>query len=561
MKLNMFAAALGVLGLAIAPCLAQDKQPPAPQPPEAKASAPAPAPAPASAPTPGAPAARVETWEGEIVLGAEKLGFVVHFTSPTSATLDIPAQGVLGAPLVDVKYSAKEIAFTFKPGGSEEAKAVFSAVPNEAEITKASGTLAQGQVTAPMTMKLVPRGEAAAGTPKRPQEPKPPFPYTSREVSFSGGAEGVTLFGTLTIPDGKGPFCAVSLVTGSGPQDRDETLLGHKPFLVIADYLSRAGIAVLRVNDRGVPPSSGDFAKASTLDFAADAEKAFEFLKAQPEIDPKHVGIMGHSEGGVVAPIVASRRDDVAFIVLLAGTATTGEQVLRDQMRAILLAAYMEKSESALSEDQKKALELALKKASDEELTSVVKRIAESQVGAISTPEAVEQGVKKQMDMFRSVAKQILAQQELLALAVAQASDEELAPVIRRLIEAQSGGAAPPETVERMVQRQIQAMHSPWMQTFLKLDPRDYLTKVKCPVLALDGSLDTQVIAAINLPEIERALKAAGNKDATVQTLPGLNHLFQTAHTGSPGEYTQIEETFAPVALEAVGSWIKAYCR
>lgn len=330
----------------------------------------------------------------------------------------------------------------------------------------------------------------------RPQTPQPPFPYAEREVVIERKKTGVTLAGTLTIPEGKGPFPAVVLVSGSGQQNRDEELLGHKPFLVLADYLSRHGIAVLRYDDRGVGGSKGDVAKATTLDFADDAETVFNYLRKQKQIDSKRVGIIGHSEGGMIAPIVASRNSKVAFIVLLAGPGGTGADILLQQNERLYQLQGM--------------------------------------------PQEL---IDRRLDFMRSVFAlgDTISNYSAAVLKLCEEKTEGLTAEQRRQIGMTKG-----ETMMFVSQMEI-----PWMKAFVKLNSADYLRRTHCPILAINGDRDCQVLP-INLKAIADATKAP----VTTLPMPGLNHLMQHCTTGAPSEYMLIEETIAPVVLEAIADWI-----
>ena len=351
---------------------------------------------------------------------------------------------------------------------------------------------------------------------KRPQVPKKPFPYDVREVTYENTAgenkagenktAGIKLAGTLTLPrasdsQAQTPYAAVLLITGSGPQNRDEELLGHKPFLVLADYLTLRGIAVLRVDDRGVGGSTGDLNEATSVDLAGDALAGVEFLKSQKDIDPRRIGLIGHSEGGLIAPLAAARSSDVAFIALIAGPGTSGEQILYSQGALILKAVG--------DGDDKIAHQRQLQ----EKLFAVVKR-----------------------ERDNSAAEKQLA--EIFAAELDQLSDAE---------KKAAGNA----------EAKYKAILTPWFRYFLTYDPRPTLAQVKCPVLAVIGERDLQVPSKENLPGIEKALQSGGNKDFTVRELEGLNHLLQKCQTGSPTEYGQIEETMSPMALELIGDWIQ----
>jgi pimeloyl-ACP methyl ester carboxylesterase len=336
----------------------------------------------------------------------------------------------------------------------------------------------------------------------RPQEPKRPLPYDEIDVSVENRAGGITLACTLTEPRGKGPFAAVVLATGSGPQNRDEALMGHRPFLVLSDAITRRGIAVLRCDDRGVGKSTGTFAKATTLDFADDALAEVATLRARPEISSGHVGLAGHSEGATVAAIGAARSKDVAFAVLLAGPALPGDQIL-DLQRAL-----MEKT------------------------------------GGMSASEISDS--KESWDKAFAILKG--EKDEATATKKLRALYDKLPAATHAQFE-QAGG----------FEAKVKEVLTPWFRTFVALDPRTYLSQLKVPVLALNGARDWQVPPSANLPEVKRAL--AHDRDVTVQAMPGLNHLFQTAKTGSPAEYGEIEETMSPAVLTLVSDWIARHAK
>jgi pimeloyl-ACP methyl ester carboxylesterase len=428
-------------------------------------------------------------WEGAIEIPSMSLGVLVDLHNQEgvwTATIDIPAQGAAGIGLAGIRLSGMDIEF------------VIDGVPGEPTFT---GTLEDGRIEGTFTQhgQGFPfyLGRETVKGPERPQEPKPPYPYREEEVSYAQGE--IVLAGTLALPAGDGPHPAVLLISGSGPQNRDEEVFGHRPFRVLSDHLARRGIAVLRVDDRGVGESTGDSRQATSEDFADDAAAGVEFLRGRPEIDPGRIGLIGHSEGGVIAPMVASRSDGVSFMVLLAGTGVPGDEILIRQMELISRASGME----------------------------------------------VEQ------------LKQVkLAQREVLDLVKAEATEAELETVVRKLLKAQMGSDLTPEQLDEATRAQVSTATGPWFRFFLRHDPRPILEEALIPVLALGGELDLQVDPDQNLPEIRDALRRAGNPDYTVLNLPGLNHLFQTAGTGSPEEYYSIEETFSPAALDTISEWI-----
>ena len=435
-------------------------------------------------------------WRGKISRNGVDLRLVLHIgTSPqgTRISLDSPDQMAFGVPLQGLAHDGQAVRFRLDLRGVRYEGRLSQ------DMQRISGIwLAPNQP--PAEVDFV-RGDAAAAAmpAKRPQTPQPPFPYRAEEVAFDNpAANGVRLAGTLTLPHGKGPFPAAILITGSGQQDRDETMLGHKPFAVIADYLTRRGIAVLRVDDRGGGKSTGDFAKATSADFATDANAAFAYLRTRGEIRPDAIGFIGHSEGGMVGPIAMATNKQVAFLIMLAGPGTATDHLLLSQRRAIALA--MGQSEAQI--DKAEPVMAALFK-------------------ALASGATYEEG---------------------LAAARASLTPDALAAI-----------GAPPGTDPQLVLSQVS---SPWFRYFFQYDPAPNLRLIRVPVLAMNGSLDRQVLPAENLAAIKAALK--DDRDVTIVELPGLNHLFQTARTGAVGEYADIEETVAPVALERVANWINA---
>jgi hypothetical protein len=345
-----------------------------------------------------------------------------------------------------------------------------------------------------------------AEPPKRPQEPTPPFPYLEVDVTYPNpAATGVTRAGTLTLPSTPGPFPAVLLVSGSGPHDRNEWLMGHKPFLVLADHLARRGIAVLRVDDRGTARSTGSFASATSVDFSSDALAGIAFLKSRPEINAKRMGIIGHSEGGLIGPMVAVTSVDVAFLVLMAGPSVTGEEGLFEQAQLLKRAG-----------------------GATEEAVAANRRFQEQAFGILKTePDPV-------------------------------AAEKLLRDAAKALAEAQSPQGGKPASVD---EGEIRRMNSPWYRFFLTYDPRVSLRQLTIPVLAMYGERDLQVPPRPHLSEMGKALKSAGNTDHQIVEMPGLNHLFQSCVTGSAAEYGKIDETLNPAALSVMSTWIVAHTR
>jgi fermentation-respiration switch protein FrsA (DUF1100 family) len=436
---------------------------------------------------PAAPSDIDGTWLGTLDAGAIKLRVlfkIVNTADGLTAQMQSPDQGPTWIAASAVKRNGSALTIEINTiGGVFEGKIA-------ADLGSIDGTFTQMGSPLPLALKRV-KDQSALERP-RPQNPIKPYPYREEDVTYAGKARGVTLAATLTIPSGKGPFPGVLLIPGSGPHDRDESLLGHKPFLVLSDYLTRKGIAVLRADKRGIGKSTGDNATATSADFATDAEAGVTYLKTRHEVDPRQVGLVGHSEGGLIAPMVATKDSGVAFIVLMAGTGVPGDQIIVEQLRLIEIAGGASKEKADADAEKER-----------ETLTAVETE---------KDPKALEQllGVK---------------------LAAEGMPDAQIAV-------------------------QIKMLTSPWVRFFLTYDPATALRKVTCPVLALNGSLDLQVPPAQNLPAIRKALEESGNKHFEVDELPGLNHLFQTAKTGSPSEYADIEETMSPVVLDKIASWI-----
>ncbi len=343
-------------------------------------------------------------------------------------------------------------------------------------------------------------------TVKRPQEPVKPYAYKEEEVAFNNQKAGISLAGTLSLPNKPGKFQVVILISGSGPQDRDETFYGHKPFLVLADYLTRQGIAVLRYDDRGAGKSTGDHSVATTKDLASDVMSAIEYLQSRKDIDVNKIGLIGHSEGAIIAPMVANLSKKVAFIVMLGGTGIPGDEV--SLHLAIINRGFPVADENAYKTAIRKAIKIA---AANKEVTTIKKELR------IHYNEAI-------VPMLKPIIN----------------SDAKMEEIITNLIEIRT---------------------SAWNRYFYNYNPADELKKITCPVLALNGSKDTQVQAKINQEAISNALAKGNNKDYLVQELPGLNHLFQECKTGDMNEYSKIEQTIAPFVLAQISEWILVHTK
>ncbi|HTA18229.1 MAG TPA: alpha/beta fold hydrolase [Polyangia bacterium] len=424
-------------------------------------------------------------WDGTLEVRLPVVLKIAAAGAAWTATVDSPEQHARDIPVDSVTVAGDAVVFALpKLAASYTARV---------DGDRLVGTFTQHGHASPLDLT---RTSAPLTVARRPQEPTGPLPYVEVPLVVASGP-GVALACTLTEPRGAGPFAAVYLATGSGPQDRDETLAGHKPFLVLSDALTRRGIAVLRCDDRGVGASTGVFAAATTLDFAADALAAVAALRARPEISAAHVGVVGHSEGATVAAIAAARSSDVAFVVLLAGPGLPGAEI----------------------EDLQRAW-------------------AERQAG-VSAREIAD--VKAKWDLAYAI---VAAEPDDAAATKRLRALHDGLPAADRAQLAQAGG----------FDAQVAAMLSPWHRAFLTLDPRAFLVQVRVPVLALDGERDVQVEPDANLPELRKAL--ARDADVTVRELPGLNHLFQTAKTGATFEYADIDETMSATVLTLVADWI-----
>lgn len=437
-------------------------------------------------------------YEGKLNIQSISLRIVLKIFNnddgSTTAVLNSPDQTDQDIPVSSITVTDDSIKCEIKTVGGKYSGAIIK----DSSLIK--GIFTQGGMNLPLTLKKVEKLTEI----KRPQNPQKPYPYNEEEVVFENKEAKIKLAGTLTLPKGNGPFPAVVMVTGSGPQDRDETLLNHKPFLVIADHLTRNGIAVLRYDDRGFGKSEGKFAAATSLDFVTDAIAAVDFLKSRNEIDAKKIGVLGHSEGGLIAPIAATQSQDIGFIVLLAGTGVTGKEII------VLQSELISKANGAKTEDLE----------SDRKISDQIYNIIMNE-----NDDNVAKGkILKLLDEYISTLPPEKKDE-------AEKDKDQLVSVFPQI-------------------------SSLWFRLFLKLDPRTYLENVTIPVLALNGKLDLQVWHEQNLPEIEKALKAGGNKNYKIVALEGLNHLFQHAQTGSPSEYGTIEETFSPDALKIISDWI-----
>jgi len=429
-------------------------------------------------------------WQGALEGNGMRLRLQLHvshdYRKQLVAALDSPDQGVSGLPAV--KVSQKEASLHFE---IPVVSGVYDGTLNAAK-TAINGNWTQNGAEQKLNFQ---RSDKLLEL-IRPQTPVKPYPYKAEEITFANANLKISLAGTLTLPSGQGPFPAAILLSGSGPNDRDEYLAGHRPFLVLADHLTRKGIAVLRFDKRGIGKSTGDYANATMEDFTGDAEAAFAYLKTRKEVDAKKIGLIGHSEGGMIAPLIAAHSSDVAWIVLLAGPGLNGEETLLLQSELILKAAGLDEAHIATAREfNKQAYALVRQEKDPTTLQSKLSELVKSSAMSASLP---------------------------------------------------------PEALES----QVLLMATPWFHFYLDYDPLPALQKTACPVLALNGEKDLQVSPKENLAKIQKALQDGGNKDFQTLGLPGLNHLLQHSPAGLPNEYGEIVETMAPEALNAVSDWV-----
>ncbi|MEA3336520.1 MAG: alpha/beta fold hydrolase [Chloroflexota bacterium] len=494
MKLSGLVSLVLVIGLIASGCA-----PPAPAP--ATEETPTPETLPTEAPseesmpeTTDPPAAIAGQWQGKIVLPGLGLEILVNFgedSGTIEGTIDIPAQGASGIPLHSIQAGDSTLHFEMLDGPR---LAVFDgAVQPDGTI---EGSFTQAGV----------EGDFELARPEPVSQD--PLPYLEEEVVF--GNDDISLAGTLTLPSEGGPFPAMILISGSGQQNRDEEIPlapGYKPFQEIADHLTRQGIAVLRYDDRGVGDSTGDPTLATSADFAGDAEAALAYLLGREEISNDQIGLLGHSEGGLIAAMIAARNPQIHNVISMAGTAVDGYETIVKQVERAVLAAGGSQEDAAESAGlQREVLDLVV--AQDwPTLQTVLEKITTEQLQALPEEQRATLG-----NLEAVVAQQTAAQ--------------------------------------------MQAFQSPWYQFFLSYDPARDWAQVTVPVLGLYGELDTQVDATQNTSALQAALDQAGNSAVTIQVLPTANHLFQDAVTGSVNEYPMLKTDLVPGFLESISSWL-----
>ena len=443
-------------------------------------------------------------WKGDIsVPGGGKLGVIFYITQQAdqlSCTMDVPMQGAKAIPAASIEAKQKQINISYPALNA-------TYVGNMDSDKSIQGTWSQNGMD--MELNLESFNELEEAALQRPQHPKPPFDYEIEEITVEviGRDASHELGGTLTYPKGDGPFPTAIMVTGSGPQDRDETLLGHKPFWVIADYFAKNGIATFRYDDRGVGASTGNFATATSMDFKVDAIAALKRIAKHEKVDADRIGIVGHSEGALISALAAAESNEVKYVLMLAGPGVSGKSILKRQI--VDMARAEGESEEGI-----------------EKSSHVNSDIIELAASDLPRDEAIEKA-KVRMKKYYDY----------------QATEEE-----RKMMG----------EFDAFFDMTSKRLFTPWMNYFLRLEPGKYIQRIKCPTLALIGSKDMQVSPSMNIPALEVALEAAPTSNWEVREIPNLNHLFQKTRTGAMSEYGEKIETFNPQVLIMMRDWINA---
>lgn len=438
-------------------------------------------------------------WKGSIGIMGQQLDILVKFESgPDSirGTIDILQQNAENLKLIDIDFTSPKVYFVLP---AAQGQAVF-----DGELLGDSITGKFTQVGLEGTFRIL---KSTDGIIEDKHNNVEHVPYKQEEVTFMNG--DIKLAGTLTMPYEHGKHPAVIMITGSGPQNRDEEILGFKPFRIIADYLTRHGVSVLRYDDRGVGGSTGkSVSQYTSADFASDVMEAVKYLKSRSDINPSQIGLIGHSEGGMIAPMVASKSKDIAFIVLMAGTGVKGIDILQEQTKDIILA------NGGTDKDVKV----------NSEMLNLIYTALQTDTGWDKVTEKLKEELLESYDKMTDEQKKGIKDKD--------------------------------EYIKNMTDRQIAESKSPWMKYFMDYDPAPALRKVKCPVLLLFGELDMQVPPSQNRAPMEEALKSGNCPEFSTVVFPKANHLFENAVTGSPTEYAALPKEFTKGFLSSVTKWI-----
>ncbi|WP_194976668.1 alpha/beta hydrolase family protein [Aquiflexum lacus] len=437
------------------------------------------------------------SWKGTLEVMGQKLPLIFHFDldgEEWKGTMDSPNQGAKGIPLSKVLYNGLMLNFELAVGGiSYEGLFVDENI---------KGTFKQSGMSFPLDLTKDINENNQNKQVNRPQHPKPPFEYLEIPIAFKNEKGGIQLNGLITKPHGEGPFPAVVLVTGSGPQDRNSEIFGHQPFLVIADYLTNQGIVVLRYDERGVGESEGQFSSATSLDFKDDALFALEYLRSQSFVDNQKVGVIGHSEGGLIAWLIGAERSKVDFLVALAPPVVPIPDLMLKQTEDISRSS-----------------------GSPQELVSQQVSINRKFYNLITTSKSSDEALSGIPDLVDEIMSGYGLEKEIL--------------------EQQANSLS--STFEKSI--------NPWFYNFIKTNPEEYISKINVPTFAGFGGKDLQVNASQNGNRLVELFQLRSDL-LELKVYPELNHLFQKANTGAVSEYEKIEETFNLEVLQDIAFFI-----
>lgn len=448
-----------------------------------------------------------ENWSGLLNAGGQKIELILHLLPAAdktyTSTWDVPLQKAKGIPSSKTEWNNNQLSIEIKMiGGS------YIGTLNATGDT-IQGTWTQSGMNFPLNLTPFKEGQAAF-VPMKPQTPKAPFAYGTKEFVYEGVHTQLSYGATLTYPNDNGKHPLIILITGSGRQDRDETIFDHKPFAVLADRLTKKGFVVLRVDDRGAGKSTGDFSQSTTADFALDVEEHINYAKTLSMVDSTKIGLLGHSEGGLIAPMVAARNKSVAFVILMAGPGVPITELMASQNEMVLQSA-------------------GIAKAAIDAYLPLYKQIMQACIQASDKAAAIAKVNELTKVWFEKTDKNFVK-------ATTNITSEA--------------------DIQKFATAMAETLSTNWWKFFAAYNPQPVLQKLKCPVLAINGSADIQVPAIPNLKGIETELKKGGNKHLTVKQFEGLNHLFQKCTKCTVTEYGELATTIEPEVLETIGDWL-----
>jgi pimeloyl-ACP methyl ester carboxylesterase len=448
-----------------------------------------------------------EHWSGILNAGGQKielrLNLIQNADKTYTSNWEVPVQKAKGITSSKTTFENGQLSIEIKMIGASYSGALNAAGD------KIEGSWGQSGMSFPLNMEPL-IADAVVTVVMKPQTPKPPFSYTSQDVLYHGINTNLDYGATITYPNDHIKHPLVVLITGSGKQDRDETIFDHKPFAVIADYLTKKGFAVLRVDDRGAGKSTGEFSKSTSADFALDVEEHIIYAKTLAMVDTNKIGLLGHSEGGLIAPMVAARNKSVAFIVLMAGP---GIQIV--------------------------------------DLMGIQNELVLKSVGI------GQDAINAYIPLYKKLMKTIIASDKKEdAIIKAKEIVKDWYTITDKVLVKKTTNINDEAGVEKFANNMVETLSTNWWKYFGAYDPQPTLQKVKCPVLAMNGSADIQVPANASIHGIEAALKKGGNKQFTTKQFEGLNHLFQKCSKCTVAEYGELETTIEPEVLDTMSSWL-----